>query len=272
MTAKKRKHLECNHRKRIISMLKIIISGSSGHMGRSITELALNDHELTIAAGFDVNAQKLYSFPVYAEPLEFSGPADVVVDFSTPKALSGLLSYGLAKQIPLVLCTTGYSDDDLQAIHKAAETLPVFMSGNMSLGINLLADLVRRSCAVLGLSFDVEIVERHHRRKVDAPSGTALMLADAAREALPYDPEYIYERQSRREARQSHEIGISAVRGGTIVGAHEVIFAGYDEVIELKHTAFSRDVFAVGAVRAAKFMAGGREPGLYDMRDVLDSV
>ncbi|MCL2401811.1 MAG: 4-hydroxy-tetrahydrodipicolinate reductase [Oscillospiraceae bacterium] len=253
-------------------MLKIIISGSSGHMGKAVTELALNDQDITIAAGFDVNAQKLYNFPIYAEPLEFSGSANVVVDFSTPAALGGLLSFCLEKKTPLVLCTTGYSEDDLQAIHKTAETLPVFMSGNMSLGINLLADLVRRSCAALGLSFDVEIVERHHRRKVDAPSGTALLLADAAREALPYDPEYIYARQSRREARQSHEIGISAVRGGTIVGEHEVIFAGHDEVIELKHTAFSRDVFAAGALRAAKFMAEVRKPGLYDMRDVLNSA
>ncbi|MCL2408284.1 MAG: 4-hydroxy-tetrahydrodipicolinate reductase [Oscillospiraceae bacterium] len=253
-------------------MLKIIISGSSGHMGRTVAELALNDRELTISAGFDVDAQKLYNFPVYAAPREFSGAADVVVDFSTPSALGDLLSYCLERKIPLVLCTTGYSDNDLHAIHKAAETLPVFRSGNMSLGINLLADLVKRSCAVLGLSFDVEVAERHHRRKVDAPSGTALMLADAAREALPYEPEYIHERQSRREARQSHEIGISAVRGGTIVGEHEVIFAGYDEVIELKHTAFSRDIFAVGALRAAKFMAGVRNPGLYDMRDVLNSA
>ena len=253
-------------------MLKIIISGCNGYMGRTVAALSEQDPDVEVVCGFDVNAAKPDKFPVCADPMEFGGAADVVVDFSSLTALDGLLSYGCAKKIPLVLCTTGYSPEQISAIEKASERIPVFRSGNVSLGINLLADIIRRSCAVLGGAFDVEIVERHHRRKVDAPSGTALMLADAAASALPYDAEYIFERQSRREARKNHEIGISAVRGGTIVGEHEVIFAGLDEVIELKHTAYSRDIFATGALKAAKFMAGIKEPGLYDMRDVLGAI
>ena len=200
------------------------------------------------------------------------GSADAVVDFSSPSALDGLLSYGISNNIPLVLCTTGYTPEQIEAIAKASGQVPIFRSGNMSLGINLLADLVRRACAVLGSAYDVEIVERHHRRKVDAPSGTALMLANAASSALSKDPDYVFERHSRRQPRNAQEIGISSVRGGTIVGEHEVIFAGLDEVIELKHTAASRDVFAVGAIKAAKFIVCVEQPGLYDMNDVLNKI
>jgi 4-hydroxy-tetrahydrodipicolinate reductase len=183
--------------------------------------------------------------------------------------LDSLLSYCISKKKPLILCATGYSSEQLESINKASEQIPVFKSGNMSLGINLLADLVRRACSVLGGDYDVEIVERHHRRKVDAPSGTALLLADAASDGLPYSPEYTYNRENKRTARERNEIGISAVRGGTIVGEHEVIFAGQDEVIELRHAAASREVFAVGAIRAAKFIAKVNKPGLYNMGDVL---
>ena len=249
-------------------MLKIIISGCNGHMGRAVAQVAANDPAIAVVAGFDLEPVKLGSFPVYADPCEFGGSADVVVDFSNPSSLPALLSYGAQKNTPLVLCTTGYSEQQLREIEQAAKSIPVFRSGNMSLGINLLADLIRRACRVLGTDFDVEVVERHHRRKVDAPSGTAHMLANAAADALPYDPEYVFERESRREPRGDREIGMSVVRGGTIVGEHEVIFAGLDEVIELRHTAYSRDVFAVGAIKAAKFMAG-KPPGLYDMSDVL---
>jgi len=238
-------------------------------MGRVVAAIAADDPEVTVCAGFDIDDRQPGAFPVFAHPAGYAGRAGAVVDFSNPSALDGLLEFGLSGKTPLVLCTTGYSPEQIAAIEKAAERIPVFRSGNMSLGINLLADLVRRACEVLGDSFDVEIVERHHRRKVDAPSGTALMLADAAASATPYDPEYIYERQSRRQPRGAREIGISAVRGGTIVGCHDVIFAGLDEVIELRHTAASRDVFAVGAIKAAKFIAGVEKPGLYSMRDVL---
>jgi len=250
-------------------MLKIIVSGCNGYMGRVVAALAADDPDIAVAAGFDIDGKSLDDFAVYADPMEFTGASDVVVDFSNPAALDGLLKYGITNNIPLVLCTTGYSPEQIAAIDKAAETLPVFRSGNMSLGINLLIDLIRRACSVLGDGFDVEIVERHHKRKVDAPSGTALMLADAAASALPYDPDYVFERQSRRLPRSSGEIGISAVRGGTIVGEHEVIFAGLDEVIELRHSAASRDVFATGALRAAKFIAKADKPGLYDMSHVI---
>jgi len=250
-------------------MLNILLSGCNGYMGRVVTAIAAADPDATIVAGIDVVARSDCGYPVFAEMAGFAGAADVIIDFSSPSALDGLLEYGMSKKTPPVLCATGYSPEQLAAINKVSEQIPVFRSGNMSLGINLLADLIRRACAVLGPAYDVEIVERHHRRKTDAPSGTALMLADAASSALPYDPEYLFERQSRRQPRNDHEIGISSVRGGTVVGEHEVIFAGLDETIELKHSAASRDVFAVGAIRAAKFISGVKKPGLYDMSHVL---
>lgn len=250
-------------------MLKMILSGCNGRMGHVISGIVAQDADIEIAAGFDINAVKESAFPVYADPMEFRGQADVIVDFSNPVALDGLLNYAISKKIPIVLCTTGYDDRQLDLIRDASAKIPVFKSGNMSIGINLVADLIRRACDFLGDGFDVEIVERHHRKKVDAPSGTALMLADAAKATLPYDADYVYERQSVRQPRGNHEIGISAVRGGTIVGEHEVIFAGLDEVIEIKHTAYSRDVFAAGAVKAAKYMAHVTKPGIYDMQDLL---
>ena len=249
-------------------MLRIILSGCNGYMGRVVTAIVADDPVISIVAGIDINTQTQGSYPVFACPDEYVGEADVILDFSSPSALDGLLKLGLSKSIPLILCATGYSPEQIAEIEKASDKIPVFRSGNMSLGINLLADLIKRACAVLGDDFDVEIVERHHRRKVDAPSGTALMLADAAASALPYEPEYVFERESKREPRNAGEIGISAVRGGTIVGVHDVIFAGQDEVIELRHSAASRDVFAVGALKAAKFIFG-KPPGMYNMQDVL---
>jgi len=254
-------------------MINIILSGCNGYMGRVVTSIAENDSAISIVAGVDIDDRKLADYPVFACPADIPGDTHasdsvVVVDFSNPSALDGLLAFGISRNIPLVLCATGYSPEQIAAIEKASEQIPVFRSGNMSLGINLLADLISRACSILGEDFDVEIVERHHRRKVDAPSGTALMLADAARAALPYDAMYTYERESRRTPRDKHEIGISAVRGGTIVGVHDVILAGQDEVIELRHMAASRDVFAVGAIRAAKFIVG-KAPGMYKMSDIF---
>lgn len=251
-------------------MQKIVISGCNGFMGRTVARIAASDADIEVVAGFDVNAVKLNSYPVYADPMEFGGQADVVIDFSHPSALENLLHYCKAKKLPIVLCTTGYDSKQLEMIREASIKTPVFKTGNLSIGINLAIDLIKRASAFLGESFDVEIIERHHRRKVDAPSGTALMLADAARDALPYDAKYVYERQSIREPRGDHEIGISSLRGGTIVGEHDVIFAGLDEVIEIKHTAYSREVFASGAVKAAKFMSSVKSPGMYDMQDLLN--
>lgn len=240
-------------------------------MGRVVAAIADTDPEISVVAGFDINCHKLGGFPVFSNPNEFSGDADIIIDFSHPSALNDLLKFSNKTQVPLILCATGYSQQQLLQIDKASERLKIFRSGNMSLGINLLADLVSRACSVLGEGFDIEIIERHHRRKIDAPSGTALMLADAASSSLPYEPEYIYTRHNRREPRDNGEIGFSSVRGGTIIGEHDIIFAGPDEVIELRHSAQSRDVFASGAVSAAKFMASVNKSGLYDMSDVLRS-
>ena len=252
-----------------MAIIRILISGYNGRMGRVLDALARDDPEINVVAGIDINDEKTGDCPVYKNIGDFPDIADVVIDFSSPLSLESLLEYCQVNNTPLVLCATGYSSEQIEAIKRVAEHVAIFRSGNMSLGINLIIDLIKRACCVLGESFDVEIVESHHRHKIDAPSGTALMLAEAAASALPYEPEYIYDRQSRRSQRAMREIGISSLRGGTIVGEHEVIFAGLDEVISLKHSAASRDVFAVGALRAAKYMAGIKTPGMYDMRDVL---
>lgn len=250
-------------------MLRLMVSGCNGFMGRAVAAIVDESPDITIVAGVDISDGQYNDFPVFKSPAEYADAVDIIVDFSSPLALYGLITFALEKKLPLVLCATGYSPEQLTLIDQAAEHIPIFRSGNMSLGINLLADLIKRACAVLNTDFDIEIVERHHRRKLDAPSGTAIMLADAAASALPYASEYVYERESRRTPRDKHEIGISAVRGGGIVGEHEVIFASDYEVIELHHSAASREVFAAGAIRAAVFMAALKRPGLYDMSDVL---
>ena len=250
-------------------MLKIIISGCNGHMGKVVSRIAAEDPEIQIVAGFDINTAADDGFPVFADPAEFSGQADVLIDFSHPSALDGILACCKANGIGAVLCSTGYSQEQKAQILKASEVIPVFQSANMSLGINVVADLLKRAASLLGSSYDVEIVEKHHRRKLDAPSGTALALADSVNEELNNEYEYVFDRSSRREQRPKKEIGISAVRGGTIVGDHDVIFAGEDEVITFSHTAYSRAVFGKGAIQAAKFLKG-KEPGLYNMSHVID--
>jgi len=246
-------------------MLKIIISGCNGRMGRVLATLCDEADDLTVVAGFDILGINDRDFPVFPSPNACTVPADVVIDFSNSAALTPLLDCCVEKKLPVVLATTGYSPEQLAEIGAAAQTIPVFRSANMSLGINILLELVKKASAVLGAGYDVEILERHHNKKVDAPSGTALMLADAAASALPYVPQYVFGRQSVRKPREKQEIGISAVRGGTIVGDHEVIFAGRDEVIEIRHHAMSREIFATGALRAGRFIAAVSKPGLYDM-------
>lgn len=253
-------------------MIKLAISGCNGHMGRVVESICADDPNISIVAGFDILGTGSHEFKVYSTPDKFPGDADVVIDFSSPAALNGLLNFSKSRKIPLVLATTGYSEVQLNTIEEAAKTVPIFRSGNMSLGINLLMELVKRAATVLEDGYDVEIIERHHHRKVDAPSGTAIMLAQAAAEGLPYAPEYVYDRHDVRKAREKKEVGISSVRGGTIVGDHTVIFAGRDEVIELSHSAQSREVFASGAVRAAKFLANIETPGLYSMADLVAAV
>lgn len=193
----------------------------------------------------------------------------MIVDFSNVSATGHLLEYCRRTRTPVVICTTGHSEEQLALIRETAKEIPVFRSGNMSLGINLMMEVLKKCASVLGADFDVEIIEKHHNQKLDAPSGTALMLADAVNEALPYDAEYVYDRHERREKRPAHEIGIHTIRGGTIVGEHSVIFSGRDEIIEIKHNANSREVFAAGAVNAAAFLARQTGPGLYNMSDVI---
>jgi len=253
-------------------MYRLIISGCNGHMGQVVAEICQKNDQVEVVAGFNRTPIQKNAFPVFADPMEFTGAADAVIDFSNPANLTSLLRYSTEEKVPIVLCTTGYSQEQLEQIDRAAEKVPVFRSGNMSLGVNLLLELVKKAAAVLGTDYDIEIVERHHNRKVDAPSGTALMLADAAASAAPDKKTYVYDRQSVRKRRETSEIGICSVRGGNIVGDHEVIFAGAQEVVELKHSALSRDVFAEGAVKAAIFMCGVQKPGLYNMQDVLAEV
>lgn len=249
---------------------KIIISGCNGRMGRVVESICEADPDVSVVAGFDVSLESR-AFPVFVSPANFTGEADAVIDFSSPAALDGLLAFALERKVPLVLATTGYSDEQLAQIDEASKRIPIFRSANMSLGINVLLELVKKAAAVLGDSYDIEIVEKHHNRKVDAPSGTALMIADAAASALNFKPEYVYERHSVRQSRDKKEIGISAVRGGTIVGIHEIMFAGRDEIIEIKHTAMSREIFANGAVKAAKFLTGMSKPGMYDMSMLVEN-
>ena len=250
-------------------MLELILSGCNGRMGRVLASLCDGQPDLHIAAGFDILGTAGQDFPVFSNPGDCTIPAQVVVDFSHPAALTGLLSCCVKRRLPVVLATTGYAPEQLEEIDDAAGHIPVFRSANFSLGINVLSKLARQAAQLLGEDFDIEIVERHHNKKVDAPSGTALLLADALSTALPYTPEYVWDRHAVRKPRDRREIGISAVRGGTIAGDHEILFAGRDEVIELRHSAQSREVFASGALKAARFLAQCREPGLYDMEDLL---
>ena len=250
-------------------MVKVIMHGCNGKMGQVITRLVAADPELAIVAGVDARAQALNDYPVFGDISECDVEADVVIDFSNAAAVDHLLDWCQEKQMPVVLCTTGLFGEQLQRVEEAAGRTAVLKSANMSLGVNLLMKLLQDAAKVLAPEgFDMEIVERHHNQKVDAPSGTAIALADALNGALEGDYEYVYDRSGQRKKRDSHEIGISAVRGGTIVGEHEVIFAGEDEVIEFKHTAYSKALFAKGAVAAAKFLAG-KGPGRYDMSDVI---
>ncbi len=250
-------------------MTRIIINGCNGMMGKTIAAIAKEDADTTVAAGIDIASDDRNEYPVFSEISKCNAEADVLIDFSIAGALDGLLRYAEEKKMPLVLCTTGYSEVQIEKIQKASEYLTIFRSPNMSLGINILMKLVKEAASILAAEgFDVEVVERHHRLKIDAPSGTALALADSVNEAMGHQYEYIMDRSGRREKRGKKEIGISAVRGGTIVGEHDVLFAGIDEVITLSHAAYSKSVFAKGAVAAAKYLAG-KPTGYYTMTDVV---
>lgn len=250
-------------------MISVILNGCSGHMGQVVTDILAEDPDMETVAGIDAFTGAERKYPIYAKPGDCTEAADVIIDFSTASAVDELLSYGTERNIPMVICTTGLSDLQVKNIQEAAEKVAILRSANMSLGINLLLKLLKDAAKTLcPAGFDVEVMEMHHSRKLDAPSGTAKMLADSVNEAMGDSYTYTYDRTQRHEKRDPKEIGIASLRGGTVVGEHDVYFAGQDEVIEFRHTAYSRAVFAKGAVAAAKFLAG-RAPGLYDMSDVI---
>lgn len=250
-------------------MVKVIMHGCNGKMGRTIARLIAADDEIELVAGVDAYDEGKNPFPVFTKITECDVEADAVIDFSAAPAVDGLLDYCVEKKLPCVLCTTGLSEAQLARVKEASGQTAILKSANMSLGINMLLKLLKEAAGILApAGFDIEIVEKHHNQKVDAPSGTALALADSINEELDSAYEYVYDRSQVRQKRSQKEIGISAVRGGTIVGDHDVIFAGADEVITFSHRAYSKAVFGKGAIQAAKFLAG-KPAGLYDMSDVI---
>ena len=250
-------------------MVRVIMNGCNGKMGQVITGIIAEDAQAEIVAGIDVYDGIKNPYPVFSNIADCNVDADVIIDFSNAKAIDGLLDYVEAKKMPVVLCTTGLSEEQLQRVEKVSKEVAVLKSANMSLGINTIMKLLQQAVQVFApAGYDVEIVEKHHNQKLDAPSGTAIALADSMNEVMDHQYEYIYDRSQRRQKRDAKELGISAVRGGTIAGEDEGIFAGTDEVIEIKHTAYSKAVFAKGAVEAAKFLAG-KPAGLYDMSHVI---
>lgn len=252
-------------------MTRIIISGCNGAMGRTITDIVNNDSDAQIVAGIDLADDGTKNYPVFTSIKECDVQADALIDFSTPKILDDILAYCEEKKLPAVLCTTGYDEEQLAKIEAASEKTAILKSANMSLGINTLMRLIQEAAKVLTTEgYDVEIVEKHHNQKLDAPSGTALALADSVNEAMDGQYEYVYDRSQRRQKRGKKELGISAVRGGTIVGEHDVIFAGTDEVVTFSHSAYSKAVFGKGAVAAAKFLKG-KEKGRFEMADVISA-
>ena len=249
-------------------MVKVVLHGCNGRMGQMLSGLIASDEEMTVIAGIEPSGEAKNDYPVYKSFEEFNDEADVIIDFSTAAAIDGLLNYCEKTHTPLVLCSTGLSESQLERVEKLAGESAVLVSANMSLGINVLLKLLKNVTKTLyGNGFDIEIVEKHHNQKLDAPSGTALALADVMKNELD-NITYNLNRTEVRKKRDREEIGISAVRGGTIVGEHEIIFAGTDEVIEIKHTAYSRAIFAKGAMSAAKFLKG-KGAGKYNMSDVI---
>ena len=249
-------------------MTKIILSGCYGTMGRVIKDICDKDKDVEIVAGVDAYNANEYFFPVFASFDEVNVNADVIIDFSNPALLDSLIAFSKSNSVPAVIATTGYDDEQLEKINNASKEVAIFFTFNMSLGINLLIELSKQATKVLGNDFDIEIIEKHHNQKIDAPSGTAIMIANAISDTLEEKPLYEYDRHSKREKRPKNEIGIHSVRGGTIVGEHEVIFAGTDEIVSIKHQAMSKKIFACGAVNAAKFLAD-KSAGIYTMKDII---
>lgn len=249
-------------------MTKVIICGAGGKMGKFVADVLSKDTEFSIVAGIDKYSSGA-GFPVFPDFNSLNVSADIIIDFSNPALLDDMLKFALQNKTALVIATTGFNDSQIQRIKKASEEIPVFFTFNMSIGVNLVCSLAKKAAAILGDGFDVEIIEKHHNQKIDAPSGTAIMLANAVNSVFDNEMSYEYDRHSKRQKRSQKEIGIHSVRGGSIVGEHDVIFAGHDEVITLSHSAQSKEVFAVGAVKAAKFLIG-KPSGLYDMNSIMN--
>lgn len=252
-------------------MVRIILSGCNGKMGQAITACVNSRDDCEIVAGIDIDPIMLSRYPVFTDPQDITCEADVLIDFSHPSALKNVLSYCVSKKLPAVIATTGFSDEQITEIKDTSELIPIFFSFNMSLGVNLLVELCKKAATVLGNEFDIEIIEAHHNQKIDAPSGTAFMIANAINQVMENEYIYKYDRHAQRKKRSKKEIGIHAVRGGTIVGEHQVVFAGRDEIITLSHSARSKEIFAAGAISAAIFMSN-KPSGLYDMKDLVEST
>lgn len=251
-------------------MIKAIINGCNGQMGQVLIKEIEKDSEMTVVAGIDRSLDKHKNyFPTFKDIFDCKEQADIIIDFSNPYYLPGLLDYGIEHNVALVIATTGFSAHDLNDIKEASKKIPIFYSANMSLGINVLISLVKKAAAILKDSFDIEIIEKHHNKKIDAPSGTAYMIANEINQSLNNSKEYVFGRYTKKDKRRDKEIGVHAVRGGTIVGEHEVIFAGQEEVLEIKHTAASKSIFAIGAINAGKFLAS-KSNGLYNMQNLVE--
>lgn len=249
-------------------MTNIAICGANGKMGRTIYNCVSQREDCRVIAGIDLFTEQYADFPIVEKPEMLPEKPDVIIDYSNPASLEGLLEYCLSTGTPIVFATTGYSDEQIASIKEASAQIPVFFTFNMSLGINLLVQLAKKAASILGDRFDIEIVEKHHNQKIDAPSGTAIMLANAINETLDNTKSYVYDRHSQRKKREKNEIGMHAIRGGTIVGEHDVIFAGNDEVITLSHSAASKTVFAEGSINAAIYISD-KTAGLYDMSELV---
>ena len=250
-------------------MTNIILSGCNGKMGQVISRLVSQRDDVSIAFGVDINTQKNFDYEVYSSIGESDIKGDVIIDFSHPSCFESVVNYSRETKTPLVMATTGLDASQKEALCELSKDTAVFFSANMSIGVNLLISLVKKAAALLEDSFDIEIIEKHHNQKIDAPSGTALMIADEIADTLTEKPQYVYDRHSVRKKRTKDEIGIHAVRGGTIVGEHDVIFAGNDEIIEINHKAMSKEIFAVGSIKAAKFIKN-MPCGMYDMKNIMD--
>ena len=249
-------------------MVKIFLNGCCGRMGKAIANLCYNNPDYKIVAGGDIIENKNYDFPVYTSLSECTEDFDVIIDFSNAKAVPTILEFALSRKKPFICCTIALSDDTVSAILSASEKIAVFKSANMSLGINMMVELCKQATRILYPEFDIEIVEAHHNRKLDAPSGTAMMIASAIDQEIPDNIDYVYDRHSVNKARSKNEIGISSIRGGNIVGEHSAMFISDEEILTISHSAQTRDVFAKGALTAAKFMAG-KEKGYFTMSDVI---